>query len=231
MSSAKLAEPLRHPWNLSPKEAVQLQREIAAQVCLRDDFGKIQTVAGSDISIHPNRKEGWAGVLLYEFPSLNEIERVYYRGPLSFPYVPGLLSFREAPLLVEAFAKLKRKPDLVMIDGQGIAHPRRLGIASHMGLLLQLPTIGCAKSRLCGQFQEPGWERGESSPLLDRGEKVGAVLRSKTGVRPLFISTGHRVSLKTAIRLVLDCGEGYRVPKPTREADRYVAQLKQSLAT
>jgi deoxyribonuclease V len=146
--------------------------------------------------------------------------------PLKFPYVPGLLSFREIPALLKAFAKLKRRPDLVFVDGQGLAHPRRLGIASHLGLWLDLPTIGCAKSRLCGEYREPGKKRGNFSPLLDRGEEIGAVLRSKDEVSPLFVSVGHRIGLASAIRLTLACHEGRRIPAPTRQADRLVAEVK-----
>ena len=215
-------------WDISPKQAVAIQRELAPKVIARDDFGEVKLVAGADMSISGDKKSGYAGVVLFEFPSLREVERVYAKVPLKFPYVPGLLSFREIPVLLKAFSKLSKKPDLVFVDGQGIAHPRRLGLASHLGLLLGLPTIGCAKSRLCGEYLEPGRKRGDSSPLLDKGEKVGVVLRSKDGVRPLFISVGHRVSLAGAVRWTLACHAGWRIPKPTREADLYVSQVKKN---
>jgi len=175
-----------------------------------------------------DEKEAYAGVILYEYPSLKEVERVWAKAPLSFPYIPGLLSFREAPILLKAFRKLKRAPDLVLIDGQGLAHPRRCGIASHMGLLLDRPTIGCAKSLLCGEFTEPAARRGSFTPLMDRGEEVGRVLRTRDAVRPIFISVGHQVSLKKAVEIVLQCHSGYRIPKPTREADQFVAEVKRS---
>lgn len=216
-------------WNISPKQAVEIQRELAPQVIAKDDFGEIHLVAGADMSISADKKSGYAGVVLFEFPSLREVERVHAQAPLKFPYVPGLLSFREIPVLQKAFAKLSKKPDLVFVDGQGIAHPRRLGLASHLGLLLDLPTIGCAKSRLCGHYREPGRKRGDFSPLIDRGDKVGVVLRSKDGVRPLFISVGHRVGLPSAVRWTLACHAGWRIPKPTREADLYVSRLKKGL--
>jgi len=215
-----------HDWNLSPKQAVELQRRLAPQVTARDDFGEVRTVAGADMAISADKKYGYGGVILFEFPGLKEIERAHAVVPLKFPYVPGLLSFREIPVLLEAFAKLRRRPDLVFVDGQGIAHPRRLGIASHLGLVLDVPTVGCAKSRLCGEYREPGTKRGSHAPLRDKGEEIGAVLRSKDGVRPLFISVGHRIGLASALRFTLECHGGWRLPKPTREADLYVSRLK-----
>ncbi|MCE9624053.1 MAG: deoxyribonuclease V [Deltaproteobacteria bacterium] len=215
-----------HSWELSPKQAVELQKELAPQVVIRDDFGEIRCVAGADMAISRDKKYGYAGVLLFQFPSLVEIDRVHAKVPLKFPYVPGLLSFREIPVLLEAFKKLKGRPDLVFVDGQGIAHPRRLGIASHLGICLDLPTVGCGKSRLCGEYREPGPKRGDFSDLSDKGEVIGAVLRTKEGVSPIFLSTGHRVSLRSALRLTLACHQGRRIPKPTREADRYVAKVK-----
>jgi len=217
---------LLHSWDLTPKQAVALQKELAPSVVVHDDFGEIHCVAGADMAISRDKKFGYAGVLLFEFPSLAEIERVHAKVPLKFPYVPGLLSFREIPVLLRAFEKLRRRPDLVFVDGQGIAHPRRLGIASHLGLCLDLPTIGCAKSRLCGEYRDPGPKRGDFSELLDKEELIGAVLRTKEGVSPIFLSTGHRVSLSSALRLTLACHQGRRIPKPTRDADRLVAEVK-----
>lgn len=217
---------LPHPWALSPREAIVLQRKLSLQVVRRDDFGRPRTVAGADLAIDGTGQVGLAGVVLFEFPGLREIGRVWASAPLQFPYIPGLLSFREGPVLLKAFEKLDNLPDLILFDGHGIAHPRRFGIASHMGILLDRPTIGCAKSVLCGTYREPGTRRGNRSPLVDKGETVGAVLRSRDRVRPIFVSVGHRVSLKTAVRIVLQCHDGVRVPKPTREADRFVTSLK-----
>ncbi|MFO1464811.1 MAG: deoxyribonuclease V [bacterium] len=215
-----------HSWDLSPKQAVELQRQLAPQVIARDDFGEIRAVAGADMAISADKKSGYAGVIVFEYPSLAELERVSTVAKLKFPYVPGLLSFREMPVLLRAFEKLRRRPDLLLVDGQGIAHPRRFGIASHLGLWLGLPAIGCAKSRLCGEYREPGRSRGSFSSLREGGEEIGAVLRTKDGVRPIFVSIGHRIGLASALRFVLACGDGRRVPKPTREADRFVAQAK-----
>jgi deoxyribonuclease V len=145
---------------------------------------------------------------------------------IRFPYVPGLLSFREVPLLLKAIAKLQRKPDLIIVDGQGIAHPRRIGLASHLGLALDTPTIGSAKSLLIGDYEMPGESRGSAAPLMAGRERIGTVLRTRDGVRPMFISTGHRVSLRSAVKFVLRCGDGFRLPKPQREADLWTKQLR-----
>ena len=176
-----------------------------------------------------DKKKAIAGVILFDYPSLEEKERVYALAPLKFPYIPGLLSFREGPVLQKAFAKLRNPVDLIFFDGQGVAHPRRLGIASHMGILLDRPSIGCAKSRLCGVEKIPKEKRGLWTPLKDKDEIIGAVLRTRDGVKPLYVSVGHRVDLPTAIEWTLNCHDGTRIPKPTREADRWVGELKRKL--
>jgi len=213
-----------HPWEVSPSEAVRIQRDLAALVSREDRLGPLRTIAGADISF--DRTHGHAGVIVYRFPELSEVERSSASAPLQFPYLPGLLAFREGPVLLQAFARLTIQPDLILFDGQGIAHPRRLGIASHLGLLLETPTIGCAKSRLLGHCDELGKERGSFSPLIDKGEVVGAVLRTRKGVRPIFVSPGHRVSIETAVKITMGCVDKFRIPKPTREADRFVKNLK-----
>lgn len=215
-----------HPWDLSPKQAICLQGKLRQRVLDKDDFGEIRRVAGVDVAFSQDKKTAIAGVVVFAFPSLGEMERVWAQVPLRFPYIPGLLSFREGPAIIQAFKKLKTPPDVVLFDGQGFAHPRRIGIASHMGLVLGIPSIGCAKSRLCGTFREPGRKRGSWSPLHDRGELIGAVLRTRDGVKPIFVSVGHRVALSSAIRMVLECHDGTRIPKPTREADHFVSRLK-----
>ena len=222
-----------HRWNLAPSDAVTLQRDLSRQVRLTPLTKPVRTVAGADMAILGAR--GIAGVILYRVREddaascgLEEIERVWAAGPLTFPYIPGLLSFRELPLLLRAFERLRHEPDLSLYDGQGIAHPRRFGIASHLGLLLDRPTIGCAKSRLIGRYAEPAAAAGSHSPLVDDGETVGAVVRTRANVRPLFVSPGHRVTVADAVQWTLACTDGYRLPKPTREADRYVAGLKRS---
>jgi deoxyribonuclease V len=211
-------------FEVTPAEARHLQSQIPPLVIRKNRFETIGSVAGADIAL--DGSTGYAGVIVYSFPDLKETERAWSAGELKFPYVPGLLSFRELPLLLEAFAKLRSKPDLVLADGHGWAHPRRAGLACHLGLLLDTPTIGCAKSVLVGSYRMPARQRGSVSALLDDGERIGTVLRTRDGVRPVFVSCGHRVSLATAVRLTLQCCDGFRIPKPQRQADHWVRQLK-----
>ncbi|MDE2583979.1 MAG: deoxyribonuclease V [Betaproteobacteria bacterium] len=210
--------PISHPWDLSPKEAIALQRQLASLVEREDRFGPITRVAGIDVGYEDGGATTRAAVVVLAFPGLALLEQVVARLPTRFPYVPGLLSFREGPAVLAALAQLAAPPDLMLYDGQGIAHPRRLGIASHLGVLLDIPSIGVAKSRLTGTHAEPGPEKGDWAPLLDKGETIGAVLRSRRGVAPLYVSTGHRVSLETAIAMVLACTPRYRLPETTRQA-------------
>ncbi len=215
-----------HSWDVTPKEAVKIQTGLRERIVLHDSFDGIKIIAGADVSFDKNKNEGYGGVITYSFPDLKEIERKGARKKLTFPYIPGLLTFREAPVLLKAFASLKIEPDLIMFDGQGLAHFRRMGIATHMGILFNKPTIGCAKSRLIGTFEEPGEDVGCYTFLLDNGETVGTVLRTRKRVHPIFVSQGNMISLETSIEIVLKCVDGYRIPKPTREADRYVAVIK-----
>lgn len=219
-----------HPWDVTPKEAIKIQTDLRERIVRRDSFGTIRVVAGADVSFDKNRKEAYGGVIVYGFPDLEEIERRCARATVDFPYVPGLLTFREAPVLLKAFARLKTEPDAILFDGQGLAHFRRMGLATHMGILLDKPTVGCAKSRLIGTFEDPGEDAGSYSPLLDDGETIGAVLRTRTSVNPVFVSQGHMISLTTCMDVVLKCVDGYRIPKPTREADHYVACVKKKRA-
>jgi deoxyribonuclease V len=207
---------------LAPAEAIALQKQLAAQVVRTASLGPVKRVAGIDASY----KEGLAqaAVVILSYPELELIEYAVARRPVSFPYVPGLLSFREAPAVLDALEKLLAPPDLLIFDGQGIAHPRRLGIASHLGLLVDLPAIGCAKSRLTGRYTEPGPERGDFSPLIDRGETVGVALRTRPKTKPLFVSIGHRVDLSTSIDYVLNCCRRYRLPETTRWAHRVAGE-------
>jgi deoxyribonuclease V len=212
-------EPL-HDWNLNPGQAVALQKELARRLVLEDQPGEIRAVAGVDMAINEGNGMARAAVVLLSFPALEVLEQHVYEEPVRMAYIPGLLSFRELPCILGAFAQLKRSPDLVMVDGQGIAHPRRLGIAAHLGLWIEQPTIGCAKSILVGQHGPPGEEAGAWVPLTDRGEVIGAAVRTRGGVKPMIISPGNRISLETSIRYVLACGRGYRLPEPTRQADK-----------
>jgi deoxyribonuclease V len=215
-----------HEWSLTPREAVELQKRLRERVRVEPLKKKIETVAGADISFNKFEPTVYAGLVVLSLPSLEIVEEVGVVSETKFPYVPGLLSFRESPSVLEAWAKLKTEPDAVMFDGQGIAHPRRVGIASHVGLVIKRPTLGCAKSVLVGRFDEPSEERGSWTPLVDKGETVGAALRTKTRVQPIFVSPGHLIDLEGAIELTLACDGGYRQPEPTRRAHLLVNALR-----
>ena len=218
----------RTRWSVTPLEAVRLQQTWRDRVETRDRFGPLQYVAGADLAFDPETNLAFAGVIVYRFPQLEEVERRMARRKLCFPYVPGLLSFRESPALLAAFARLRIEPDVILIDGHGMAHPRRFGIACHLGLLLDKPTIGCAKSILVGMAEEPGATAGSASPLVDQGETVGVALRTRDKVRPIYVTIGHRISLESAVRIVSQCTDGFRIPKPTREADHWVGDLRRA---
>jgi deoxyribonuclease V len=219
---------IRMRWSLTPRQAMRLQERLRNRVALEDEFAPIRHVAGADLAFDPVTDVAFAGVIVYRFPEMEEVERRSAQRTLRFPYVPGLLSFRESPVLIAAFARLKTEPDLILIDGHGRAHPRLFGIACHIGVLFDKPVIGCAKSLLVGQYREPGMPRGATTPLIFKGETVGAVLRTRKNVRPIFVTQGHRVSLETSVELVEKCLDGFRIPKPTREADQYVRRLRQA---
>ena len=220
--------PHDHPWDLSPAEARSLQAELAEAVDATSPLPAWETLAAADVSFDRGSDVLSAAVVVVRAGTFELIERVGLVAPARFPYVPGLLSFREAPALLEAFDRLRTRPDVVLCDGQGIAHPRRLGIASHLGLRLDLPTVGCAKSRLCGGFADPGPNRGDRSPLTDKGETIGAVLRTRAKVAPLFVSPGHKCDLEGAVGLVLATTARYRLPIPSRMAHEYVNEVRRA---
>jgi deoxyribonuclease V len=211
-----------HRWDLTPEEAIALQLKLAGRVIHEDRLGEVHAVAGVDMAINEEHNTVQAAVVLLKYPEMELIEQHIYEEKMRMPYIPGLLSFREAPAVLGAFQKLRHKADLVMADGQGIAHPRRIGIASHLGLWLNLPTIGCAKSILIGKYDEEklGKEVGNWLPLVYKGEILGAAVRTRTNVSPMYISLGHMISLETSIKYVLACGKGYRLPETTRLADK-----------
>lgn len=214
-----LAIAMKHPWNLTEAEARKLQSELRERLVLAWDGREVRTVAGVDVALRPEKVH--AAIVVLGFPDLEPLASVTADAPLSFPYIPGLLSFREAPAILAAWDKLDVTPDLVMVDGQGIAHPRGLGIASHLGLWIERPTIGVAKSRLYGRHEEPGPEKGDRVPLLDQRHAqhvIGTVLRSRMGSKPLYISPGHRIDVEHSLNLVLACLTKYRLPEPTRWA-------------
>ncbi len=207
-----------HPWDVSPKEAIAIQQRLAAQVEREGEPKDVRRVAGVDISVDRAHGVGTGAVVVLSYPGLEIAEVAVAQAPLTFPYVPGLLSFREVPVLRAAFERLGGAIDLLLVDGQGLAHPRRFGLACHLGLLLDVPAIGCAKSRLLGEHEAPDEAAGSRADLIDRGELIGTVLRTRTGVKPLFISLGHRIGLAAAEEWVLRCCRGYRLPEPTRLA-------------
>lgn len=216
-----------HPWNLTPVEAIGVQRDLAAKVIRVDQFAPINRVAGVDVGFEENGAVTRAAVAVLDFPQLSLREHVVARLPTTFPYVPGLLSFREIPAILAAFGQLQLLPDLILCDGQGLAHPRRFGIACHLGVWLDRPTIGVAKKRLCGSHDEVPNTRGASVPLIEKEETIGAVLRTRPGVKPLYVSLGHRVSLPTALRFVMACVTRYRLPETTRHAHHFASEVKE----
>ncbi len=213
--------PPTHSWNISPQAAIQIQRELAARVSARDEFGAIRFVAGVDVGFEGARNSiSHAAIVVLKFPELAPIESATARRPVTFPYVPGLLAFREIPVILDALARIETEPDVWIVDGHGRAHPRRFGIACHLGVLLNRATIGCAKSVLCGKAQAPAQKIGAWTPLLEKGEAIGAAVRTRPQTTPVYVSVGHRISLPSAVELVLKCGKGYRVPETTRYAHR-----------
>jgi len=227
-----------HDWDLTPAQARDLQLRLRDRVERADRISKLTCVAGADVALELHGPRSWetgqgravAGIVAYRFPQMEEIERASAVSRLTFPYVPGLLSFREIPALLAAFARLRHAPDLIFCDGQGYAHPRRFGLACHLGILLDRPTIGVAKSRLIGEHREPGKQCGSTAPLVDpqSGEKIGAVVRTASGVKPVYVSQGHRVSLARAVELTLAVADGYRIPRPTRDADHFVGAIRRA---
>jgi deoxyribonuclease V len=237
-----------HRWDVPVEQARKIQEAWREKWEGRDRLGEIHTVAGLDAAFVvkesqslKNRVNRWqklreenqaiACVVVFRFPALVELERAYAVVPLKFPYIPGLLSFREIPALLAALGKLRETPDLLLCDGQGYAHPRRFGLAAHLGVWLNRPAIGCAKSILIGEHGDLGLPAGSSTDLIDpkNGERIGAALRTRDGVKPVYVSQGHRVSLETAIRLTLAVSDGFRIPRPTREADHFASVVKRKL--
>lgn len=220
-----------HRWSVTPTQAVEIQRRLSSQVNTSAPSKQIRFVAGVDAAFPRDTGRCVAGVVVWDLRDRRVIEHHTVSREVSFPYVPGLLSFREAPAVLAAIAKLKHVPDAIMLDGQGLAHPRRFGIACHVGVIMDAVVIGCAKSRLVGEHKEPSSRRGSKAVLTQRGEKIGTVLRTQTGVRPVFVSVGHNIDLTTAVRVVLACATSYRLPDPTRLADKIVSKKSRALAT
>ncbi len=211
---------LPHPWNVTPAEGIRLQKELASLIVRKWDRRAVKRVAGTDVHF-PSRDSVRAAIVIFTFPELEIIDSGIYTGPCTFPYIPGLLSFREIPPLLRAMKKIRKSPDLVLCDGQGIAHPRGFGLASHFGLVSNIPTIGCAKSPLYGEFVMPGPRKGERTPIKDkRGNTIGTVLRTRDHTKPLYVSVGHLIDLRTSIRFALSSTTRFRIPEPLRAAHR-----------
>lgn len=216
-----------HPWNLTPKEAIALQQELRQQVRIEPLTTAHSVIGGCDVSMNRFAKEGYAGFVSLDPHTLAVTDHSVVKSDIPFPYVPGLLSFREIPMLLRAWEKLSNKPDVLLVDGIGIAHPRRFGIASHLGVLLDIPTIGCAKSVLIGSYQQPPDEPGSFSDLIDKnGEVIGAAVRTKKRTKPIFVSAGHRITLAETVAIVLTATKGYRLPEPTRQAHLVVNEYR-----
>lgn len=213
---------ITHPWNLSEAEAIALQQQLALQVVKENQLPAIRFVAGTDVAYDEQSDKLFAAVVVLDAESLEVVETSVAEDRAQFPYIPGLFSFRELPPLAKALEKLHTSPDLIVCDGQGVAHPRRLGLASHLGILFDLPTIGCGKTRLLGEAEELGVKRGSYSPLVDDGEVIGSVLRTQDQVKPVYVSVGHRISLATACNWILKLAPHYRLPETTRQADQAV---------
>jgi deoxyribonuclease V len=219
-----------HDWALTPAEAVALQRRLADRMVTDAPLGPCELVAGADVSYNLYSNTLYAGVVVLRTADLTVVERRGVVAESPFPYMPGLLSFREAPVLVQAFARIESRPGAVMCDGQGLAHPRGLGLACHVGLWLEVPCVGCAKSLLVGRFKDLGEKAGATAPLLHHGSEVGRAVRTKDRVNPVYVSAGHRIDLDSAVRLVLATCAGYRIPEPTRRAHLYVNELRRGEA-
>jgi deoxyribonuclease V len=224
----------QHPWDVSHERALTIQARLARHLKPEGKLDDAHSVAGIDVSFPRALRRGdqqWAraAVVVLTYPQLKPIEQVVAERPVEWPYIPGLLSFREGPVVLAALEKLRTEPDVLIFDGQGLAHPRRLGLATHLGILLDRPSIGCAKSRLCGQYQGPGPNKGDWAPLIDEGERIGAVVRSRDSVKPIFVSIGQHVDLETAIDFSLSCCTRYRLPEPTRLAHQAAGGKQLSL--
>lgn len=215
-----------HPWDLNYDAAIEIQRKLSSRVILAPFESKINFVAGADVSYSKGSDTFYSGVVVMNVADMTVVEETTCKGQVSFPYIPGLLSFRESPVLIKAFKKLKHIPDVVIFDGQGIAHPRGLGIASHMGLILETPSIGCAKNLLVGKYTNLGEEVGDFSYLMFGGRAVGVALRTKKGVSPIFVSPGHKVDIPSSISIILSLCRGYRIPEPLRLAHILVNKIR-----
>jgi deoxyribonuclease V len=216
-----------HSWDVSVEEAIRIQEDLSDRIVLKKPPSEIRTIGGGDVAYSRDRDLLFGTIITFSFPKMDTLQIAKAHGNISFPYLPGLLSFREGPILIKIFQMLKIKPDVIIFDGQGISHPRRIGLASHLGLWLDLPSIGCAKTPLLDAPVAPGFSKGSFEFIRREGEAVGAVLRTKDGVKPLYVSPGHQIDIPTSIQLVLDSCRGFRIPEPLRRAHHLSRQMMQ----
>jgi len=218
----------QHDWKVTPQQAISIQKELQKKIITKDSFGEIKQVAGVDVGFEEEGKITRAAIAILDFPSLQLNEVVIGRCKTEFPYVPGLLSFRELPAVIKGLEKLEQLPDLLLCDGQGFAHPRRFGLACHLGLITDIPSLGVGKTRLIGKYQEVPNQKGTWQPLMGKEECIGAVLRTRVNVKPIYISIGHRICLETAIDFVMQCTTRFKLPETTRIAHKYASQTLQT---
>jgi len=218
MTKNAMTKSLQHRWDVTPQEAIAIQQRLRSLVITENRVETVRTVAGVDVGFRGEVAQ--AAVVVLRYPELEPVDYALGRRPVAFPYIPGLLAFREGPVVMDALEQLRTEPDLLIFDGQGLAHPRRMGIATHIGVLVDRPSIGCAKSRLCGEHHQPAETRGSTARLTDGDEIIGMVVRTRDGVKPVYVSIGHKVDLETAVAYVLNCCRKYRLPEPTRYAHR-----------
>jgi deoxyribonuclease V len=216
-----------HSWNVSVEEAIQIQENLRSRVILKKNFSNVRTIGGGDVAYSKTRNLLFGAIVVLSFPQMDTLDIAKAYGMVHFPYIPGLFSFREGPILIKTFQRLKTKPDIMLYDGQGIAHPRGFGLASHMGLWLDLPSVGCAKTPLVDEFTPPGSSRGSRELIRREGKEVGIVLRTKDNVKPLFVSPGHRIDLPTSIQIILKSCQGFRIPEPLRRAHHVSCDMMQ----
>ncbi|MBM4341178.1 MAG: endonuclease V [Deltaproteobacteria bacterium] len=210
-------EPL-HPWEVSVEEAIRLQNHLRSRLILKNTFSNLKTIGGADVAYSKDGRHLFGAIAVLSYPEMNPIDVATAHGKISFPYIPGLFSFREGPVLVEAYQQLRVKPELLIFEGHGIAHPRGFGLASHMGLWFDLPSIGCARTPLLSEYDSPDTSKGSFTPIYVEGRRVGGTLRTKRGVKPVFVSPGHRIDLVSSIRIILTTCPKYRIPEPLRKA-------------
>jgi deoxyribonuclease V len=216
-----------HSWNVSVEEAIQIQENLKSRIILKKNFSKVRTIGGGDVAYSKKRNLLFGAIVVLSFPQMDTLDIANAYGMVRFPYIPGLFSFREGPILIKTFQRLKTKPDIMLYDGQGIAHPRGFGLASHMGLWLDLPSVGCAKTPLLDEFTSSGSSRGSCELIRREGKEVGIILRTKDNVKPLFVSPGHRIDLPTSIQIILKCCHGFRIPEPLRRAHHVSRDMMQ----